>query len=235
MSEIILPNLNEETFKIDDAKTILEQIAKVASEHNIDFDLQAELRAVRTHSKEFKVNKKLAMFTFLQIDPKKQVFNLVWSARERVLKAMNDDQEIFDKLSKCEPISFEIYGEWESTEIPEKLKGKGDKEEEEEDERLFLWPERYRDGKIYSYRPKENAIYYCLVKQFGTKTINGDWKLLDARNTFSFLKQYQPQDQIAPDCECALTTNTETDEDDDSDNDDEESDESDESEDNDDG
>lgn len=183
MSEPTLPDLNEETFQIQDAKPLLEQMDKYAKFVGAEFNLEKELLTVNKYARPIPQNNKIAMFSFLKPNPKIQVFNVLWSARERLVRDINENNKILDKLSQMQPISYEVYGEWEVVVLPGKIS-------------LYLWPERYRDGKKYAYRPDTNEIYFATLRNFAKQSFANDWKIADIRTTLRFLEVYQPEPEL---------------------------------------
>lgn len=183
MSEPTLPDLNEETFQIQDAKPLLEQMDKYAKFIGAEFNLEKEMLVVNKYSRPVPNNNKIQMFSFLKPNPKVQVFNVVWSARERLVRDINENNKMLEKLGKMEPISYEVYGEWEVVVLPGKVS-------------LYLWPERYRDGKKYAYRPDTNEIYFATLRNFAKQSFANDWKLADIRTTLRFLEVYQPEPEL---------------------------------------
>lgn len=183
MSEPILPDLDEESFTVEQAKPLLEQMNIFAKHVGAQFSLEKEMLAVNKYAKAPPTNKKIEMFSFLKPNPKIQVFNVVWSARERLVRDINENNKILDKWSNMQPISYEVYGEWESVVLPGKVQ-------------LYLWPERYRDGKKYAYRPDTNEIYFATLRNFAKQQFANDWKVCDMRTTLKFLEVYQPEPEL---------------------------------------
>lgn len=189
-----LVSIDESTFEIKDAIPLLNQLKDYATNHGLDFDLKEEVDQVRYCSK-LRVDKtKFIGFPFMMDRSKQNIYTIVWSARERLLKEQREQKETEQEYAECEWPTIEQTESWNNQIILTN------------GETLFILPKISDtiDVNSYGLNVDRQKLYKC---RGNPSLLDSDWNPIGKRETIHILKQLKQSMNIKSDNPDLSSTN----------------------------
>ena len=189
-----LITIDEASFQVKDAIPILNELNEYATSHGLDFDLKEEVDQVRYCSK-LRVDKtKFIGFPFMMDRSKQNIYTIVWSARERLLKEQREQKETEQEFAQCEWPTDEQAESWDNSVVLTS------------GETLFILPKISDtiDVNSYGLNINQRKLYKC---KGNPSLLDSDWNPIGKKETIHILKHLKQSMNIQSDNPDHSTTN----------------------------